>query len=173
MRTQRSDRWALLVPILAGLFIVAPANAAGGLVLIPDGTLLLVMVAFFAVLIFPMNQLIFKPIFAALDERDARIAGAKQRAEHIQAEANAVLERYESAIRNARIDSESTRKQQVSDAREEQGAAAAAARSEAEQQIERARAELASSLGDARATLRDTSEELAREAASQILGRPL
>ena len=65
-----------------------PAAAADELVLIPDYALfgliggeegigmLWVMVALFVVLIFPLNALMFKPIFRALDARMDRIAGA-------------------------------------------------------------------------------------------------
>jgi F0F1-type ATP synthase membrane subunit b/b' len=48
-----------------------------------------------------------------------------------------------------------------------------AARGDAERELERARQEVASALADARAQLRREAEGLAREAAAQVLGRPL
>jgi F-type H+-transporting ATPase subunit b len=125
------------------------------------------------VLIFPVNALIFKPIFHAIDERASRIEGARQRASHIDNEANLVLSRYEQSIRAARGEAEGTRKEQISDARGEQNQIAALARGEAEESIEQARRELAASVEEARQGLRASTEGLAREAAQKILGRAL
>ena len=46
-------------------------------------------------------------------------------------------------------------------------------RSEAETEINRAREEVAGALNDARAQLREQAQELAREAATRVLGRSL
>jgi F-type H+-transporting ATPase subunit b len=160
-----------LTPLLA--LLATPAHAAGDLVLIPELDMLGVMIALFVLLIFPVNALIFKPIFHALDERAGRISGARSRAKHIDAEATEVLDRYEGQIREARVEAEATRKEQIAGARSEQRSVAAGAREQAEARIEQARMELERSLEDARAGLRASSEELARTAAEQILGRAL
>ena len=161
-------RSALLLALTA-----SPAHASGELVLIPDVSMMVVMIGLFVVLIFPVNALIFKPIFHALDERAGRISGARQRAEHIDREASDVLDRYEAAIREARQEAEATRKEQIGATRTEQLSVAAGARERAESQIEQARAELASALDEARQGLRGSAEGLARIAAEQILGRTL
>jgi F-type H+-transporting ATPase subunit b len=172
MRSQRKATGPIAALALATL-IAAPARAAEELVLIPDGNLLLVLIGLFVVLIFPVNALIFKPIFRALDERAGRIDGARQRASHIDDEASQVLGRYEEAIREARGDAETGRKAQISEARDEQNTIAASARSEAEQKVEQARGELARALEEARQGLRASAESLARDAAQKILGRAL
>ena len=46
-------------------------------------------------------------------------------------------------------------------------------RAEAEREIDRARQEVATALESARASLRGQSQELARQAAASVLGRPL
>lgn len=163
-----------------------PATAAEELVLIPDagflgllpglgeglGTLWIMLIGF-VVLIFPLNALMFQPIFRALDERAERIQGARDRSTQLQSEADAVLDRYETAIREARRESESQRQGQLATAREEQAVLTTQARSDAEQELERARGELNQSLEEARATLRGSAEDLATAAAERILGRSL
>ena len=166
---ERLAAGAALGPVLAA----GPARAADELVLIPDPQLLLIMLIGFALLVLPLNALLFKPIFAALDARSERIDGAKKRSAQLQREADDVLERYESAIRESRVESEARRQTKLEHAREEQDQVTAEARREAEGEIERARGELGESLDSARATLRANAEELAQVAAEQVLGRAL
>ena len=165
--------------------MAAPAFAAEELVLIPDAQLfgvfglgdgigtLWLMLAGFVALIFPLNAMMFQPIFRALDERAERIQGARSRSAQLQSEADDVLDRYETAIREARSESESARQTQLAGAREEQAALTTQARSDAEQELERARGELNRSLEEARTTLRASADDLATAAAEQILGRSL
>ncbi len=171
-----SARKALfLVPTVASaaVLVATPALAADALVLEPDMKLVLGLIVGFVILMFPANQLIFKPIFQALDERDERIQGARSRAGQIQRDADSVLSDYESRIREARADADTARKEQIAAARSEQAQVTANARSEAEVQIEQARATLAGDLETAREQMRSSAQELARSAAEQILGRSL
>lgn len=166
-------------------FVATPAVAAESLELIPDYALfgliggeqglgsLWIMLIGFVVLIFPLNALIFQPIFLALDERANRIQGARDRSGTLETEADAVLARYEGAIREARAESETARQAQLATAREEQVVLTGQARGEAEAEIESARVALGNSLEDARAALRAEAEELATAAAEQVLGRTL
>ncbi len=153
--------------------IARPAMASGSLELIPDPIILCVMIVGFVLLIFPLNELIFKPIFRSLDERAERIKGARERSEQLQREADAVLERYETALLETRAESEEARQAQLAAAREEQANLTAQAKTEAEGELERARTELGRSLEEARATIRSAAEDLARAAAEQVLGRTL
>jgi len=167
--------WLLTSTLLALTALAVPerAHAAGNLELIPEPPMLIAMVILFVALVFPVNALIFKPIFRALDERANRISGARQRADHIAADADAVLARYDESIREARAGAEASRKQAVTEARAEQAAMAAQARSDAEVLIEKARADLTEALEVARAELRAGTQELGRAAAQRILGREL
>ncbi len=174
--TERQGRRRMKRVALSALLVLlaaSSAQAAGDLVLIPEIEMLTVMIGLFVVLIFPVNALIFKPIFHALDEREGRITGARTRARRIDEEASVVLERYEAQIREARQEAELGRKAQLASARGEQVSVAAAARAKAEAQIDQARSELQQSLEQARTGLRESSQDLARTAAAQILGRPL
>ncbi len=162
---------------LATVLAAGPAFAAeGGIQILPelfgmDG--LLVLLALFVALIYPVNKLIFGPIFSVLDEREERIDGARSRAGEVSSEAEAVLERYEQTVARARSDAADERKGRLDEAREAEKNATAQARTEAEEQIERARGEIASSLETARSELRPRAEDLARDAAERILGRAL
>lgn len=158
--------------MLSGLF-AEPVFASDKLVLVPDPIVLSIMLVGFVLLIFPLNQLIFKPIFRSLDERAARIEGARKRSAQLQHDADEVLDRYETAIREARSESEFARQGQLALAREEQATLTALARSEAEGELEAARTELGRSLADAEASLRASAEDLANAAAEQVLGRAL
>lgn len=160
------------------------ASASDKLVLVPDFDLfnlfgqsqfgdLWIMLIGFVLLIFPLNELIFKPIFHSLDARAEKIDGARKRSGELQVQADDVLERYETAIREARSDSEQARQAGLLAAREEQATLTSEARGQAERELETARAELGESLEEARASLRASAESLAEAAAAQVLGRAL
>jgi F-type H+-transporting ATPase subunit b len=174
MSRQSLSSIATAIPVSAiGLLVALPAQAAGdSLEIFPDARIFYLIVLF-VLLIFPVNKLLFHPIFRVLDEREARIEGARKRADQIGAEAEATLARYRSAVRSARDEAESDRKQVLEGARREQAELTGSVRSEAEVEISRARQEVAEALKDARSQLRERAEELAREAATRVLGRSL
>jgi F-type H+-transporting ATPase subunit b len=145
----------------------------GGLVLFPDPVMLGVLIVIFALLVYPVNQLIFRPIFRVLDERDTKIAGTREKAERLFAEADEVLARYTSSVREVRAEAEQARKQVIQVARSDGGSKTTQARSEAEREVARARQEIAGALDAARGELRARTEGLAREVATQALGRAL
>jgi F-type H+-transporting ATPase subunit b len=161
--------WLTLV---SGL-IAQPVLASDDLVLVPNPKTLTIMLAGFVLLIFPLNQLIFKPIFRLLDERSERISGVREHSNRLESQADGALERYQTAIREARGESEVARQRHLTEAREEQAASTARARGEAESDLERAREDLGRSLEEARASIRSSAEDLAQTAAEQVLGRAL
>jgi F-type H+-transporting ATPase subunit b len=173
MTSTASARALAATGLLAATLAAEPAQASDTLVLLPDIPVLVVMLVGFVLLIFPLNALIFRPIFHALDARADKISGARERSEQLRAEAASVLDRYESSIREARIESERARQEQILRARDEQKRLTDEARGEAERNLDTARGDLHRALDEARATLRTSAEDLARAAAEQILGRPL
>jgi F-type H+-transporting ATPase subunit b len=187
LRSNVTTRLKTLTALLFGLTLSSgnTASASDTLELIPDYALfglilgepgfgsLWIMLIGFVVLIFPLNVLIYQPIFRALDERADRISGARKRSAQLESEADEVLDRYETAIREARTESEAKRQDQLTGAREEQLSLTTQARSESEADLVRARSELGTSLEEARASLRAGAEDLAKAAAEQVLGRTL
>jgi F-type H+-transporting ATPase subunit b len=165
---------AVTISALAvALLVAVPAQAAGAsLEIFPDQRIFYLIVLFI-LLIFPVNKLLFHPIFQVLDEREARIEGARKRANEVSADAEATLDRYRSAVRSAREDAESGRKEVLEQARRQQAELTGSVRSEAEATINRAREDVAGALDDARSQLRQQAQDLAREAATRVLGRSL
>jgi F-type H+-transporting ATPase subunit b len=158
---------------VALLLAVAPAQAAGALKLEPELPILVALLVAFVLLVFPLNNVIFKPLFKVVDERTAKIEGARHRASKLEQDAEAAIKKYRGAIREARDEAEAARRVRLEAARSEQGSITGEARSEAEQEIARSRAEVAASLDEARTTLRGAAEGLAQVAAERILGRTI
>jgi len=179
-RDRRIARTAALIAFAAATCAASGAAASeGGLVIYPnvDGHFsllrLFTLVLLFGALVFPVNALIFKPIFRALDARDDKIAGTRRHADRLAAQADEVLARYEQSVREVRQEAENDRKSVLERARADGASTTASARGEAEREVARARSEVASALADARASLRAQAQELAREVAARALGRPL
>jgi F-type H+-transporting ATPase subunit b len=167
-------RYAIAGCIAAASLVVAlPAAAAGDLELMPDGWITVILLVAFVAIVFPLNALIFRPLLQVMDEREDKIAGARRRAAHVEAEATDALARYEDALRGAREESMLERRAQLEAARSDLLTTTRRAKAEAAQELENAREELDASLRDARETLRGGSEALARLAAERILGRSL
>ncbi len=135
--------------------------------------LLPVLLALFALLIFPVNKLIFGPLFRVLDEREERIDGARAKARQVDDEAEQILARYADSVARVRADAAGERKQHLEEARADEKHETSNARAAAESEIERARSEIGAALEEARRGLRPQAEARAREAAERILGREL
>ncbi len=161
--------------VLATFCLLAPASAraAADLVLIPHAPTLVGLVLFFIGLVVVTNALIFKPIFQALDDRTQRVEGARRRAEELEQESDALLQRFEASLREARAEAESKRKNKLGHAREQQLGMAEEARSQAEHGVEEARAQLEAALVTAREGLDANSREIARAVAARVIGREL
>ena len=164
-----------LAAAVGGLLLAgSPAGASeGGLVLVPDPRMLAVLLLFFVLLVRPVNALLLRPVFRVLDDREGQIAGTRQRADKVRADAEEILARYEQAVRDVRDEAERDRKQRLLAARSETAAQTATARAAAEQDLDRARREIAEALANARQSLPPHAERLAREAAARVIGRSL
>jgi F-type H+-transporting ATPase subunit b len=174
-RHQLKLKWVVGCALVACVFCAGAATASeGGLVLLPDwfGKLPMLIVLF-ALLMYPVNTLLFKPIFQVLDAREERTAGTRKRAERVMERADETLAEYERAVREVRAESEQARKSEAAAARKENSTVVDEARTESERQLERARTELAAALEESRQTLGAKAQGLADEAASRVLGRPL
>jgi len=158
---------------IVGALFPVHAHASGSLELIPHVPTLIALLIAFVILIFPLNALVFRPLFGVLDERASRIEGARRRATTLEAEAAEVMNRYREEVRSAREESEVARQSQLAEARSEQSSITADAKAEAESEVVRAREEIAGSIDEARVSLEGTADGLARAAAERILGRPL
>jgi len=139
-------------------------QALGGILLkaIPTAVILLI-------LHFYLKFVLFKPLRAALKERDGLTAGARKAAEDSLAAADRKAQEYEAKFREARAEvykqQEETRKQWLQD----QAGHVAAAHSRTRGLIEEARTQIAAETQSARQNLHGSSEALADEIADRIL----
>ena len=174
-RRQPKRKWIACGAFVAcALFACSAVASEGGLVLLPDWTgKLPILIVLFALLMVPVNTILFKPIFQVLDAREERTSGTRKRAEKIMKDAEETLAGYERAVREARAESEQTRKREAATAREENATVIDTARAESESHLESARTELAVALEQSRQTLGGDARSLADEAASRVLGRAL
>jgi F-type H+-transporting ATPase subunit b len=143
------------------------------LVLVPEPSLLLRLLLLFAVLIPAVNLLVLKPLMQVLDQRSERIEGARARAERLVREAEDLASRHRDAIREAREAAEQQRRQLLDEVRTRIAGELGSARSTAEFEVERARADLGRALDEARGQLRGSAQELAGQIATRVLGRPI
>ena len=174
-RHQLKPKWAACWTFVAcALFAGSAAASEGGLVLLPDLTgKLPILVLLFALLVYPVNAILFKPIFQVLDAREERTTGMRKRAEKIMNDAEETLANYERAVREVRADAEQARKREAAAARKENATVIDAARADAERHLERAMTELAAELEQSRQALHADAQSLGDEAASRVLGRAL
>ncbi len=159
--------------VVASVAIPTPAGATEALELVPDPATLTMLLVGFALLVYPVNALIFRPLLRVLDDRDEKIAGARRRAEQLGHNADESLAHYRESVRQVRESSERERRLQLDAARSEQAAMAAKARADVDRQADQTRLAISDELAEARGNLRVVAEELAREAAARILGRSL
>ncbi len=174
-------RTIVAAALLLAVVLAAPAFAAeGGLEIFPDilrvpplESRYVQLLVLFVLLIFPVNQLVLKPLLAVLEQRSARIEGARKRASELGSQADAVLARYEASVEQARKQAEELRKGALEGARGDQARIMNEARHSAEQEVTAARSGVAGAVAGVRAALRGETESLAREVAASVLGRKL
>jgi F-type H+-transporting ATPase subunit b len=127
----------------------------------------------FLLMIVPVNRLILQPLLSVLDEREARIAGARERADEVARRADETLEAYEARIAEARAEAEAERRGTLDEARSRHAERVTRERGAGEASIAEARAQVASALEAARTQLETQAQDLARQAAERMLGRSL
>jgi len=139
----------------------------------PDVGVLVGMIIGFAVVILPLNILMFRPLLEVFDAREEQIDGAIQKTAELSEQAEALLTRYEDSIRESREEIAEERKALVRSARGEEEAVTSQERQNAEALLAAARTELEAAFESVRVEVRASARSLGRDAASRILGREL
>lgn len=155
------------------LTLPSEALAAGGLELMPRLELLVLNVVVFALLVYPIDRLLLKPLIAVLAERDARTNGALERSEALTREASEIQQSFEARLKEVRNEAAERRARVLAAGEEEERRVLDRAREDAGRALEQVRQGVAAELEAARQTLTADASELAREAATRILGRAL
>jgi len=137
----------------------------------PDFRVLLIEATIFVVLWIVLSRLWFGPVTRLIHERNARSAGALERARAIHAEAEALRARHAAAIEEARAEAHRDMEEIIRGAQAEQRKVIGDARDEAHRVLTEARGRIAEEVAAARQELRSQAEAIANEVARKILGR--
>jgi F-type H+-transporting ATPase subunit b len=136
----------------------------------PNYSLLLIMACFWLVYLLVYTQLV-KPLGRVLDEREARIKGAREGYDRSQQALAEAVSRCEREVAGAASEGQRERASLRASGEAARRSKLEAARAEVQQRLMRLSGELDEASQGARATLRERSGSLARELASQLLGR--
>lgn len=156
--------------VLADLLRDSGASASGGVVVDLDLTFVGQIVLFF-LLFLVLKPILFDPMIKLFEERERRIGGAKDDARKLYADADEKMARYEEEVlvvkRQAgeerdRIRQEGLRKEQT---------ILAQVRKDTNDMVDQGRERIAKEREALRTELRTTSQQLARDIASRVIGR--
>src|SRR5215475_9503268 len=124
------------------------------------------------VLYFVLRFLFFKPLLAAMAEREARTAGAQKAAEAAQAAAAEKVKQYQDALKQARAkvyaEQEAARKKLL----DERAALLKASRNLAATEVSAAKEKVAKEVAAAKRELEAGASQLAAEIARRVLETP-
>lgn len=170
---RRSKRIGVCGVVLVGGLALPGTALAAGLNLAPNWALVALNVAIFLLLVYPTNRFVLQPIVRVLEERERRTAGARAAAGR-DLEAGAALQSdLEARLRAARERAQARYAEVSAGTQGEARRVLGRAREEAQAEIETVRVAIAGELESARGTLRAESNDLAREIAAKLLGRPV
>lgn len=134
---------------------------------------LLVQLANFLVLIVVLNVLLLKPVLKHLAERDNKISTSHDEAKANAQRAEDLMAEFEAELGEARI-----KANQVYNGLQQEGASAQrasmnAAKAQAQEMIDKAKAEIEKDAARAREILKSEMEKLPRDIAAKLLGRTI
>jgi F-type H+-transporting ATPase subunit b len=163
--------------LLAALVAVGAPSlsraAEESLSLVPDPLRLVLNFAALAVLIYPVHNLLLKPLVAVLEQRSARTTGALAQADRESTEARDLAGVLEQRLAAARREGQSQRLAALASAEAAERELLGRAREEAARTIETLRTRVQSETTAARSELPNLARGLAGDAAAKLLGRPL
>jgi len=118
---------------------------------------------------FILRSLFFKPLLAAMAEREALTTGAQKSAESAQAAAAEKVKQYEEALRQAKARVYAEQEEQRKKLLDERAALMKAARTKATAEVGQAKNRVAADLDAAKRDIEVTASQLATEIASKAL----
>jgi F-type H+-transporting ATPase subunit b len=132
---------------------------------------LLWQLANFIVLLIVLNFILFKPIRQVMLEREQGISSALGDAKAAQERMQAILERYNASLAEAKQKSATTYNTVYQQGLDAQRDMISAERDKATELLDKARKEIAAASAAARADLKQEAERLSQEITSKLLGR--
>jgi F-type H+-transporting ATPase subunit b len=170
---RRSKRIGVCGVVLVGGLALPGTALAAGLNLVPNWSLVALNVAIFLLLVYPTNRFVLQPIVRVLEERERRTSGARAAAARDLETGAALQQDLEARLRAAREQAQARYAEVSAGTQGEARRLLGRAREEAHAEVETVRGAIAGELEQARRALRAESNELAREIAAKLLGRPL
>lgn len=158
--------------LVALLLLPAPAFAAEGGFINLDKSLV-VQAINFALLLFLLWWLLYRPFVSKMEERTQSIKRSLEEAEAARAEAHRQQEEYRARLEAAHTEAQAIRELALKQASEEQQRIVEAARQEAERIVARGRAEIEQDVRRAKAELRREVGELAVAIAERLIKQSL
>ena len=160
--------------LLSLILLDAPALASeGGMSLVPDPALIAIQALPFFASMLILHALVFKPMLAYLQDREAATTGAQQAALKLRQSTESRVAEYEAKLARARGEIGVTRAEARTAALAKREVVLAAARQEADARVANAREVIAGERELASQELNRMSRALGRDIASKILGREL
>jgi F-type H+-transporting ATPase subunit b len=141
--------------------------------IIPQPIPTLVLVVPFLVTFVALWQILFKPLFEYLEDRDRVSREALAEAKHLRHDADARLADIEARIAAGRKEAADHRATARAAAQKQEAVAVRAARAAADARVAEAVGQIGQQRQAAAATLRGQANDLARDLARQVLGREL
>lgn len=148
------------------------AFAENSIQLVPDGTLFL-HIAIILVMVFVLNQTLFKPINRILEERERRTRGRSGEARDILQRVEEATTNYERSLRDARAEGYRLMERERAEAMSERQIKINTLREEINRTVEEEKDLIRKQMEDARQTLEADARSIAVEIGSQILHRPV
>lgn len=140
----------------------------GGIQLVPDGTIL-IHIALILIMIFILNRTFFRPINRVIESREKNKGGRFGEAEEILQQVAEKNARFESVLREARLEGYSKIEAERSTALAEKQARVETVKTEVEQRVATEKELLAQQAEEARIQIATEAKTLAQKISSNIL----
>ncbi|MCH8029793.1 MAG: ATP synthase F0 subunit B [Candidatus Dadabacteria bacterium] len=160
----------LLFAFFAIVFALAGAAHASDNVLFPDKTIV-IQIVIFAISVFILNALIFKPMLELTEKREQLTVGTVKEASELAAKTAQLIEEYETKINKARAEVFGQREELRRATQAEASKIIQKIRNEAQALLEQERVKLAGKVREMKEQIKPEIELLARRVASEIVGR--
>lgn len=151
--------------------LVWASEGGGGLINVDKS--LLIQALNFAILLFVLHRLLYKPLLAKMEERSSAIKKSLDEAQAARAESARAREENAAQLRAAYTEAAAIREQALKEAGEEQRRLLEAARGESQRMIESAKAQLDADVRRAREELRREVSDLAVDIAEKLIRKSL
>lgn len=127
----------------------------------------------FLLLILILERLLYRPLRAVMDQRQARVDDARQRSQVLEAQIAEQQAAFDTRLEQARQQARQARHEALEEARQQHTQLIGEAHDHAAQSLERVRGEVAAQLSAQRAQLRSLAARLGEDVAARLLGRSL